>query len=74
MHFPQLIIVAAGDQLTTSGLSTGREGGQVTSRSGLGGLGYDVRLCGHFREKKKERVRGCGATPMWSLHTHLDTM
>jgi hypothetical protein len=55
MLFPQLINEVAGNQLTMNGLSIGREGGQVTSGSSLGGLGYDVRLC-NFGEKKKERV------------------
>ena len=44
--FPHLIFEVVGNQLTVSSLSTGREGGWVTSGSGLGRLYRDAQLHG----------------------------
>jgi len=54
-------------------LSTGREGGQITSRSSLGGLGYDVRLCWSLRtekERKSASTRGNTYVALTHAYTH----
>lgn len=71
MHFPQLITELAGNQLTMGVLSIGREGGQVT-RSSLGGLCYDVKLCWSlWKEKERKSASTWGNTYVALTHAYM---
>ena len=61
--FPQLTFQVAGNQLTLSSLSAGREGGCVTSGSGSGRLYWDIQLRGLRLVERGWVRKHAGATP-----------
>ena len=59
--FPQLAFEVAGNQLTSSSPSTGREGGRVTSGSGSGRHYWDIQLCWlRLRDRGGMSEEACG--------------